>query len=330
MEMTPAPASNLKQHFDTSRDDTQSIPYQNEKLRVTQLGPELEALGLKEHIADLALYGYTIVPPEKIAPPQFFADLKEAVLRISHDRYGVMPDVSKGSTHSRQNGPLGQFMRYTLFDDPIFEPLLTNPVLLGLITYLVGYDALLSLHDATIKGPGGVALPLHNDNGDKTTSVFPDQPQSANINLILTDYGPGSGSIAFLPGSHKFRREPTPNEQREMASEMVEVNAPAGSAIIWPANTWHTASSRTDDGLRVTLLYDFCRGHLQTQEIFRDEVTPEILARNPARFAQLLHVHGVFPYKKEDISQEKRAESKKRYSLFDCHEMWKPFFGLTR
>jgi hypothetical protein len=316
-------------HFDTSRSDTDSIPFQNEKLRVTQLGSELETLGLKEHIADLALYGYTVVPPEKIASPEYFHELKAAVLRISAERYGVAPDEQTGGTHRAHFGPLGQFMRYTLFDDPIFEPLLTNPVLLGLITYLVGFDALLSLHDATIKGPGGMALPLHNDNGDKSTSVYADQPQSANINLILTDYGPGSGSIAFLPGSHKFRREPTPNEQRDMLPEMVEVVAPAGSAIIWPANTWHIAKSRTDDGLRVTLLYDFCRGHLQTQEIFRDEVTPEILARNPARFAQLLHVHGIFPYKKGDILPQNRVESRKRYSLFDCHDMWKPFYKLN-
>ena len=328
MQSSPASASTQKHHFDTSRDDTQSIPFQNEKLRVTQLARELETLGLKENIGDLALYGYTVVPPEKVAPAGYVQELKEAVLRIAAERSGVAPDVGSGSTHASQRHPLGQFLRYTLFDDPIFEPLLTNPVLLGLITYLVGHDALLSLHDATIKGPGGVPLPLHNDNGDKTTSVYADQPQTANINLILTDYGPGSGSIAFLPGSHRFRREPTPNEQREMLSEMVEISAPAGSAIIWPANTWHTARSRTDEGLRVTLLYDFCRGHLQTQEVFRDEVTPEILARNPARFAQLLHVHGVFPYKKGDICPQKRAASKERYSLFDCHPTWKPFYGL--
>jgi hypothetical protein len=328
MQLPEKTAPTAKHHFDTSRDDTQSIPYQNERLRAMQLGPELESLGLKEHIADLALYGYTVVPPEKIAPPAYFDDLKQAVLRISEQRFGSLPENREGLTEIGRVHPLGQFMRYTLFDDPIFEPLLTNPVLLGLITYLVGYDALLSLHDATIKGAGSMALPLHNDNGDKSTSVYADQPQSANINLILTDYGPGSGPIAFLPGSHKFRREPTPTEQREMLNEMVEVHAPAGSAIIWPANTWHTATSRTDDGLRITLLYDFCRGHLQTQEIFRDEVTEDMLARNPARFAQLLHVHGIFPYKRDDISPERQSESKKRYSLFDCHKMWKPFYNI--
>ena len=145
---------------------------------------------------------------------------------------------------------------------------------------------------------------------------------------MLNDYEAGSGTIAFLPGSHLFRRQPTPGEMRELADEMAPVIAPAGSAVIWPANTWHMAFPRTDPGLRLTLLYDFCRGHLQTQSPFRADVTPEILARNPPRFAQLMHAHGVFPFREEDISPENRTLSGRRHSLFDCHPMWRAFHGV--
>ena len=303
-------------------------PYLAQKHRVTQLYDELKALGLQEHIADLAVKGYTVVPPEKVAPPEYIAQLRDKVLEVSARRSGVVPDVEHGTTHVAAEHPLGQFMRYVLFEDPIFEPVLTNPVLLGLITYLVGNDALLSLNDAMVKGPGGVALPIHNDNGDKTTAVYADQPQTANINLLLSDYGPGSGSIAFIPGSHHFRREPTPEELQHLVDVMEPVIAPAGSAVIWPANTWHMALPRTDPGLRLTLLYDFCRGHLQTQSPFRADVTPEVLERNPARFAQLMHAHGVFPFRQEDILPENQQKSRARHSLFDTHPMWREFHRL--
>jgi ectoine hydroxylase-related dioxygenase (phytanoyl-CoA dioxygenase family) len=293
--------------------------------RVEQLYAELRALGLERHVADLAMDGYTIVPPEKVAPPEHIATLLEAVLRVSERRTGVKPDYQDGSTHRQQSHPLGQFMRYVLFEDRVFEPMLTNPVLLGLITYLVGFDAILSLYDAMLKGPGGAPLPLHNDNGDKTTPVYADQPQTANINLLLNDYTEGSGPIAFLPGSHKFRREPTPAEMRDLAPYMRPVIAPAGSAVIWPANTWHIALPRADPGVRATLLFDFCRGHLQTQAPFRADVTPEILARNPPRFAQLMHQHGAFPFRAEDIDRSKTALGKVRHSLFDCDPIWKAF-----
>lgn len=306
----------------------ESAPFLNQRRRITHLWPELRQLGLDTHIAELAVQGYTIVPPEKVAPPQYISQLRDAVLAVSERRTGVKPDTETGSTHLAGAHPLGQFMRYVLFEDPVFEPALTNPVLLGLITHLVGFDALLSLNDAMLKGPGGATLAIHNDNGDLITPVYADQPQTANINLLLNDYEAGSGTIAFLPGSHLFRRQPTPGEMRELADEMVPVIAPAGSAVIWPANTWHMAFPRTDPGLRLTLLYDFCRGHLQTQSPFRADVTPEILARNPPRFAQLMHAHGVFPFREEDISPESRALSGRRHSLFDCHPMWKSFHGV--
>lgn len=313
--------------FLKARRSYESLPFINQKQRVTQLYPELRRLGLESHIADLATNGYTVVPPEKVAPPEYIVALREAVLRVSERRTGVKPDYETGLTHTAQEHPLGQFMRYVLFEDPIFEPMLTNPVLLGLITYLVGYDAILSLHDAMLKGPGGVPLNLHNDNGDKITPVYADQPQTANINLVLNDYTAGSGPIAFLPGSHVFRREPTPAEMRDLIDEMVPVIAPAGSAIIWPANTWHVALSRTDPGLRATVLYDFCRGHLQTQSPFRQDVTQEILDRNPPRFAQLMHQYGAFPFREEDIDRAKTAKGAIRHSLFDAHPMWKDFYG---
>lgn len=307
----------------------ESAPYLAQKRRITHLWPELKALGLETHIAELAVQGYTIVPPEKVAPPSYIDALRAAVLRVSERRTGVTPDYGTGSTHLAGTHPLGQFMRYVLFEDPIFEPVLTNPVLLGLITHLVGYDALLSLNDAMVKGPGGARLAIHNDNGDLTTPVYADLPQTANINLLLNDYEEGSGPIAFLPGSHLFRRQPTPAEQRELIDEMVPVIAPAGSAVIWPANTWHMAFPREDPGVRVTMLYDFCRGHLQTQSPFRADVTPEILARNPPRFAQLMHAHGVFPFRAEDIQVHNREASARRYSLFDCDPMWRSFYGLV-
>ena len=181
--------------------DFESLPYLDQKRRVTHLYPELKRLGLQSHIADLAVQGYTVVPPNLVAPPGHIAALRDAVLRVSETRTGVKPDLVTGATHQGSQHPLGQFMRYVLFEDPVFEPMLTNPVLLGLITYLVGFDALLSLNDAVVKGPGSVPLKLHTDNGDLATPVYADQPQTANINLLLNDYEPGSGTIAFLLGS---------------------------------------------------------------------------------------------------------------------------------
>ena len=303
-----------------------SWPFLDQRLRVQKLYPELKRLELESHIADLAMVGYTVVPQERLMPLDYLAQLHQAVLEISERRSGVKPDAEQGTTHAMAEYP--QFMRYILFEDPVFEPMITNPVLQGLACYLAGHDSLLSLNDAMVKGPGKTHLPIHNDHRDKATPVFPGQAQAATINVCLSDYGEGSGPIAFLPGSHTFRREPNPGEMQELVTEMEPVYAPAGSAVVWHVNTWHMALPRTKPGLRVTLLYHYCRSHLQTQSSFRDQVSQEVLDRNPPRFAQAMNRYGVFPIGKEGVDREKARKSSEWHSLFDCHPLWKPFYGL--
>jgi len=311
--------------FGSKREPWAWAPYLEQRHRTQKLYAELKALGLTEHIADLALQGYTVVPPGKMAPPEYIEQLRAAVLNESEARSGIKPDIETGSTHAGGAHPLGQFMRYVLFDDPIFEPMLTNPVLLGLVNYLIGEASILSLYDAMVKGPGDVSLPIHNDHGDKHTPVYPMLSNAATINFTLSDYDAGSGPIAFLPGSHNFKREPLPAEMQGMEQEMVPVYAPAGSAIIWSADTWHMAIPRRDPGLRITLLFHFCRSHMKSQADF-SKVDDATLARNPPRFRQLMDVDSVFPFDTNDIDGDKVTLTSKRYSLFDCHPMWKDFY----
>ncbi len=313
--------------FSARADDWASAPYVEEAWRVGHLYSELRALGLEREIFDLATVGYAVVPPERFAPSGYIDDLREAVLRVAEARSGVRPDRVSGATHGDAQHPLGQFMRFVLFEDEVFEPLVTNPVLLGLVSFLAGNDVLLSLFDAMVKGPGHVSLPVHNDHGDKTSPVYPYQPQAVTANLLLSDYDDDAGPIAFLPGSHRFRREPTPAEMRGLADHLVRVNAPAGSLVLWPADTWHMAVPRRAAGLRVTILMHFCRAHLQTQADFRNTVPEPVLARNPGRFAQLMNLYGAFPFGKEDIDDSKRQGARQRFSLFDAHPLWAGHFG---
>lgn len=315
-------SNELPDIFSARADDWASAPFVEESWRVGNLYPELRALGLEKEIFDLATVGYAVVPPEKLAPASYVQALRDAVLRVAEQRSGVRPDVETGATHGEASHPLGQFMRLVLFDDEVFEPLVTNPVLLGLVSFLAGNDVLLSLFDAMVKGPGRVSLPIHNDHGDKTSPVYPFQPQAVTANLLLTDYGKDDGPIAFLPGSHRFRREPTPAEMRGLVDHVVPVTAPAGSLVIWPADTWHMALPRQAPGLRVTILMHFCRAHLQTQADFRSTVPESVLARNPGRFAQLMNRYGPFPFGKEDIDDGKRQGARQRHSLFDAHPLW--------
>jgi ectoine hydroxylase-related dioxygenase (phytanoyl-CoA dioxygenase family) len=77
----------------------------------------------------------------------------------------------------------------------------------------------------------------------------------------------------------------------EGMDQRAPVSAKAGSLIVWDGNLWHGAFGRKRPGVRVALSVTFMRPHLRTFENYVANATPEILARNPPRFAQIIGKH---------------------------------------
>ena len=260
---------------------------------------EIEGLGLQKHIAELDAYGLTAVPPELVAPPEFTTRLRDTILCVAEQRTGVKPDLAQGISHANIEATAGQrgetWMWRILFDDPIFEDALMNRTQLALITYLLGYSAKLSNSSAVIKGPVNLDRPakplgLHSDNRG-VPAPFPSYAQVANATWVLTDYTLANGCVGYLPGSHRLCRHPTPDEALD---NVVPVEAPMGSLLIWHGNTWHGPYPRAAPGLRVSMLNYFCRDYFTPQERYRDETPPEALARHPERFATLMGLQDAY------------------------------------
>jgi len=284
---------------------------------LSELYPQLRQLGLETNIAELAAFGFTVLPPEKTGPAGLTDRLLDAVLRISRHRARVEPDLSDGSSHRDMRHPLGQLMRFVLWEDRVFEQAMLCPAVLGLVTWLLGPNCVLSLCDAMIRGPGVNRLGLHTDDIDRSQPILGPDITSVNTTWLLTDYTREGGALAFVPGSHRWRREPGAADVPVFTNELVPIEAPAGSVVVWGNHTWHAGLPRQVPGLRVTLFYNFARAYIQTQEPFRETCTQEALDRNPRRFAMLMNQFSLFPFKEEDVDLT-LVEPRDRYvSLFD-------------
>jgi len=323
---------------DDKEEPWMSPVYKETRWKTNVLYPQLCAMGLQQHLLDLHAKGYAVIPPELFMPADYQEKLKAALLKVSERRSGgIRPDEETGSSHGGMNAPLGQFMRFITFEDPIFEPILTNPVVLGLVSYVLGPDAILSLNDGMVKGPGKNSTSLHNDNGRKTEPHYGANNgfgDGLTMNLTLSDYGAEKGGLGFVPGSHLWAREPTQGEYRHMQrkGQLVPVNAKAGSLVVWGSNTWHVSFPRTDPGLRLTTLMFWVTSKLQTQSDFRAAVKyehPDVLERNPKAFQRIMDVHGVFPFREEDFDPTKGrnlALTQKHDILKDALPIWQDFF----
>lgn len=266
---------------------------------VAPLYRELRELGLETNIAELEAFGFTVVPPEKVAPPAFCTEVREALERTMLRRYG--PDGLAPERWANVN----DIQRFMLWEDPIFEKLSYNPAGLGLAEYLLGTDCVLSLCAAWVKGPGKVRTGIHADYLDPATVAQGEAANNCNMHFMLTDYTKDDGSISFVPGSHRWRRQATPSDVEYWANRAVPVEAPAGSMVIWGNHTWHGSYPKKSPGLRMTLQCEYMRRRHQTEEAYRETVTQEALDRNPVRFAGLMDVYSLFPFGKSDWDMDR-------------------------
>ncbi len=261
---------------------------------------DIREFGLEGNVAELDAYGFTVVPADVAAPSGFAQRLLDRVLQVSEQRSGVAPDRETGSTHANAK-PTGEHLFYLLMDGREFEEAVMNPVVLSLITYLLGESCLLSSVTSIIKGPGLAPLAIHSDNSF-IPAPFPQYAQVANATWLLSDYTKENGALCFVPGSHRRCRQPATLQEfypSDANTDAIPVEAPMGSLVIWHGNAWHGAYPRTTPGLRVNLILYFCRMYIQTQERYRGNVPADMIERNGPRFAKLVGEHLAYGWQAE-------------------------------
>lgn len=285
----------------------------------------IRELGLEQYVAELEQYGYTVIPPERVASPEFVGRVRDAVLRVAHERTGVEHALDRsGDAGSYETFPIRSdqyLLYYLLFEDEVFEEWLENPVLAAVVDYMMGGQAQLSSMVSFVKWrdrnakTGDPATGLHSDSPGSPEGLLPfSHSNVCNVALCLTDYTRDDGCIAMVPGSHRLGRVPKPDEGVDRA---VPVEGPTGSLIAWLGNTWHGAFPKLTEGLRLNLTSYHCHPALKTQERYGSAVPPEMLARRSARFRRLMGVDDPMGWKKHGPDGELFIKLAARQTLAD-------------
>ncbi len=277
---------------------------------------EIRDLSLEGNVLELETQGYTVIPG--VLDEATIERAKAAILaRVEADTgRRIDPDTATAADFEGM-----QYLPYLLYEDEVFERILLERKPLALITYLLGESCLLSSLGCHFKGPGGVPLPLHSDNGNGMPSPYPAYSQVANVNYALTPYSREAGALALVPGSHQLARAPTARESRlehdDCNPRARAMDLEPGDVVVWHGNTWHGSFARRIDGVRMNLAVYFARRYLQTQERHKG-VTPEaVLARhaNHPRLSRLLAVDQPYGWQREGPDYALMAENPR--GLFD-------------
>ena len=281
----------------------------------------VQELGLGENVVELDTYGFTVVPPAKVAEPAFFDRIRSTVLRLCKERTGVdfALDRNGDMGHYKAQPQIdGQFLLfYLLMADRVFEEWVLNPTLYTLIDYLMHGQQQLSSLTSFVKWKGNrETLGLHSDSPPDRDGRLPACSDVANAAYCLTDYTLENGAIAMVPGSHTRCRQPGAGEGEK---EAIPVEAEAGSLIVWHGNTWHGAFEKKTDGLRLNVTSYHCHKRLKTQEAYQWRVTQEMLDRNPPEFARLVAADDTMGWDEQgpDYTRTMKYASEETKKLFE-------------
>lgn len=273
---------------------------------------DIRELDLERCIAEFDAFGFTTVPPQKVASAAFHRRLRDTILSVYSRRTGDHIDPERLSeARLHEDKPLA-IQWGLLGEDPIFEDALMNPVVYSLARYFCGKQVVLSDSIALIKQDD--PKPTHRLHVDQagTPPPLPNYQQVLNITWTLTDYTRENGAVAIVPGSHRFGRMPAPYEENFLKADApvkaYPIECEAGSLIIWGGTTWHASFPRRAPGLRVTLIQTFCRPYMKQVRDFRRETPKEVLARNSPEFARLIGMNSLYPIDPDTgiIDDEKR------------------------
>jgi hypothetical protein len=270
------------------------IPTDSSDDPASRVMAEIVELGLERNAWELDSLGYTVVTPDQVAAGGLAHALREKLLDDVQLQLGFRPDLERDVGIAAKATAIGRGVHIprVLFRDEIYEKALMNRALLALITYLLGESCILSGSSAMLKVRAQERLELHSDQTGQP-SPLPPYAQTANATWVLSDYSEANGATCFVPCSHKLCRHPNAAESVD-PSLAVTVAAPAGSIVIWHGNTWHGAVPRTNPGGRLSLIFLFVRWYLKPHLPFGQEVSAEMLARNPDRFATLMDKRSPF------------------------------------
>src|SRR5258708_1105883 len=126
--------------------DTSLWPESN----VRDVADELAKYDLVRNVAELELFGFTVVHADQTGVDTLIDTAVERVLHLVEDRSGAPPHVRCAGT------PLNGYGRSTskvLHKDRVFQQLMMHPMALALVTYLLGKRCLFSTSGLFMKGP---------------------------------------------------------------------------------------------------------------------------------------------------------------------------------
>ena len=155
---------------------------------------------------------------------------------------------------------------------PEFAVLIEHPVMLALMSSLLGRDCILLDVSASSVGPDTEGGGLHIDSPiTYMAEPLPDLTLSIQAVWMLTDFTAENGASRVVPGTHRSHRKP----DRAHRDDEVALTGPAGSVAVWLSQTWHRHGPNAAGSTRPGVICQYGRSWVKPFVDMRSPLTAE-------------------------------------------------------
>ena len=219
----------------------------------------------KDFFYAMKVRGYTIF--EKALKPKTVHRIHETLCAIPEDQIynGVIRNL------------FDKFPAECLID------VMENEVVLPRIDALLGDTFIYYSFNSSPLYPGAKssAGDFHRDTG----RYIPGYDYAFNILYAISDFTKSTGVTQVLPGSHLFEEKPS---DTYLAENAVDIELPAGSALIFNSNLWHAAGWNYGHDTRWGMGLTCKRSFMRQQFDLPRALNPELVNQLSERCRQLL------------------------------------------
>ena len=216
-------------------------------------------MNLSLHLRQLEQDGYTIV--RGALNGQEIESTRRAVIEVL-DAEAEVARTTHTQTDNLRNA------HAIVGKHPHFYEFYLNPPVMDIVGAVLGEDAM--LYDGNIRVPmptgerdAAKGFQVHVDREDYTVRPFAGGthfPMALNVVWCLVDFTRENGGTLLWPRSHLSGEVPDPDLKPDGS---IQVEAPAGSAVIWDAALWHQGGVNRSSSPRWTVIAFYLRAWLK-------------------------------------------------------------------
>ena len=234
--------------------------------------------------------------------PAQIADAR-AIIMAHSDNEGDKVTHFQGAAMEEGRVNLQRRVWNLLAKGDVFSDMAAHPVIMSILSRWLGTEFIMGSIAANRILPGGPGQEPHIDfpywdfHGVEThpMGLNASFPMNAQITIVLDPFTQASGATAYLPGTQKDLRYPTPDDHAHFYHNCARMTGEPGDTVLFFGAAWHCAMPNNADHDRNAVLINYIPKWVKPLEDMPGALPASFIDAASPEMRQLLGLNYPYP-----------------------------------